>query len=164
MKEDLKFQLGQVLAAHNDAEKKQAARQDDKNQREAFFLAQFYDVGAAVIRPAFAEMEAEVLTHGLESKISESHEGRGTSGPLSSASITMTIFVGGKAGSSLSQDFPHLTFRCNKSDERVGLMRSTISPRRGGMAGYEGEYKLEEITFDFVQEKVVALLQEVLSR
>lgn len=164
MKDDLRFQLDQVLATHNSAEQKQAMNREDKVQRAALFLAQFYDVVAAAVRPAFAEMESAVVAHGLESKISANHEGRETSGTSGSASITLTVFVGGREGSSGAQDFPHITFRCNKAEEKVGLVRSTISPRRGGMAGLEGEYRLDEITFDFVQEKVVALLQEVLSR
>jgi hypothetical protein len=57
---------------------------------------------------------------------------------------------------------PYLLFTCNKREKCIILVENTIAPGRGGMAGGIGNYKLDEITSEFIHSTVIDLLQKVL--
>ncbi|NIN66157.1 MAG: hypothetical protein GTO63_15980, partial [Anaerolineae bacterium] len=57
---------------------------------------------------------------------------------------------------------PHVSFVAQPSRGKVSVDENSVTPRGGGWFGSKGEFSLEEIDSDLVQEQIVPMVREVL--
>ena len=167
VKKEIQDQLDAVLAAHEQAALEAASAKASRDSAEAEFLKEFLAHRSSVFRPALQEMATYLRSKGIESTISETeHESTWHDGEKANASIALRLGLGDDRLSDLSPDDeadeqPYLALVCNVVGKVVLFLESTKAPGRDGHAGPIGSYYLHQVTTDFIQEKVLAIVSEV---
>jgi hypothetical protein len=162
MKNESKKRLDEIFAAHQDNQAKKQQAQQVRHDAEAEFLSEFLSVADSVIRPAFDEIGKYAESHGLKYRIDTQQDASSHDGKAQSASISLKFPMSDGRSYSAFNECPYLLFTCNKKEKCIILVENTIAPGRGGMAGGIGNYKLDEITSEFIHSTVADLLQKVL--
>lgn len=162
MKDNLKNDLDVLFAAHDTKTEKAKKQKSERECQEEAFLQAFYEHQEKVIIPAFEDMGSYINKKGYKFKIDVQKESSEGQGKTNDARATIRFLVDSTTvGYVRDHEFPHFSVICNKSARNVCFHQSTISPGRGGTARSIGEAKLEDVTADFLHEKLVNLLSEV---
>lgn len=162
MEDKTKGRLDGIFSAHRENQQKKEQAQQVRHDAEADFLSKFLSVAESVIKPAFEEVGKYAESKGLKYLVDTQQDLVSHDGKSQSASVTLRFPMDDGRAYRAFNEGPHLSVICNKSKKCVWLHQSTMSPSRGGMAGSIGEFKLDEVTPQFVHEKVADLLQKVL--
>lgn len=170
MDEEAKRKLDGLFAKDRTQAKAAEKRRDTEAEAQAALVEAYLEARERVIVPAFEEFAGYVREHGWSSKIEtrdeepESTNYRGQrSGPTAAgASIS---FARGETppAPGLGRSVPHFSINCNKRDKRVEFHTCTIGPNHGGSAGGAGSAKVEELTPDAIQTKMVDFFAKLLS-
>lgn len=168
MKDELKRELDNLFAVKA-AEKKEAeVKRDLEAEAQAAFLEAYKAKVADVVRPAFQEFADYIAPHGWTAVIENTDEippqidRRGYATGGRGASIALKFSRSDRPrdrGDSLSD--PGFTIGCAKSARTVQFHENTILPGSGGSAGGAGSAKLDELTPDFVQTRLVAFFKKM---
>lgn len=157
MKDTTKKALDSVLKQH-DAKKKRAAENQAVQQKNVDEVQErFKTVLASVIRPVLESVGEHLKSAGHGYRISEGVRDEGYSTD-SRQRITFTLFVDGKQAGR-PEDYPHFGFILER--EKVIMHQSTIGPGRGGSGGSIGDVRVDEITPELVEEKLLAFIQKL---
>ena len=164
MKKEIERDFDDVLAAHADKQLRAQQAATEKKQQDQDFLDEFNAHSAAVIRPTFDALAAFVQRKGVRAEVEEMKASAEPGGASRSASIGIYFLIGDERlvlpGS--QRDRPHFTIQCAERERKVLFFQSTIAPGRGGQSGGEGSGLLAEVTEEFIQKRVLALLKKVL--
>lgn len=161
VREELKSRLDGLFAEHGEKEQQRRNFKEERIRQEDVFLARFYAVSASVIKPAFEEIGAFATSKGLSSRIDERQDVTAHDGKHTEASVSIHFYLGSDHHRP-AHEYPHLSVMCSKYKQKVGLHQSTISPSRGGQGGSIGEFQLEDLSKEFIHDKVADLLQKIL--
>jgi hypothetical protein len=140
MKKETKSKLDILTAKYKKKIEEENRIRVEKKIEEDIFLSEFFEV--------------------LEEEESVDHEGR-----TQDAKIIMNVFPAGIDRSLFRHKAtPRISFHATKYKMEIWIYTSTIMPKRGGQAGSGGEFKLEEINTDLVEQKALELLTEIFDR
>ena len=160
MKDESKKRLDAIFERHAAAT---TAEQDKDKRRaveEAEFVAQFARVRDEIIRPVFETMASYLKGRGVDSQISTTEESGSTErfGIHSSASIKLSFYP--RAGRS-SKEHPAMAVTADKHAKHASFHETGVHPTGGSRSGAAGDVKLEQITVELVESKLVTLIGEV---
>jgi hypothetical protein len=157
MKDTTKKALDSVLKQHA-AQKKEVAENQAVYQKKVDEVQErFKTVRASVIRPVLESVGEHLKSAGHEYKISEGARDEGYSTD-SRQRITFTLFIDGKQAGR-AEEYPNFAFILDR--EKVGMYQSTIGPGRGGSGGSIGDVRVDDITPELVEEKLLAFVQKL---
>ncbi len=164
MEDDTKSRLAGLSANH---EKKLAAGQQRKREVEdarTSYLAKFGQLRDQILRPALEELVAEMANYGHYCKITERDITHESDGRRLAPNIRLELRPKGWdfTGYSPSSDVPAITIYCNETKKKIHFHEATMGPGREGHAKGTGDYNLEEVTSALVEEKFLALVEQVL--
>lgn len=134
--------------------------------REAF-LDRFYKARGEVMAPAMRAFGEYLRTKGLEFEVTtedtKPSEDSRRSGPIS-ASITLAFAPSGKLRTSAhGRDYPELRFTCNEAGEKVTVYESAMWGGSGS-SGPGGDVALDQVTANYIEDRLTALVKKVLGR
>lgn len=161
MEDDLKARLEGLFEIHNSKQRQQQKAVDERALRQAEFLERFYTATLEVFIPAFEELTAFARSKGLDARVDVGKEGIDGQGRPRAAYAAIRFYMG-KDLHRPAHEYPHLTIMCEKSSLATAIHKSTIAPGAGGQGGPVGQFQLDILTKEFLQQKVVELLQEIL--
>lgn len=162
----VKGALGKLFAEDKARKEKVVARENEREQTEAARLEQFNTLKSEVIRPAFQEIADFVTEQGWAVEIHEEGEkarrdrGRETA-TFDPPRIGLYFARSGKP-KPWSHQTPHFSAIANKRDGTVMLHASTIGEGHGGSAGGQGSAAMEDVTTDFLHERITAYLEKLM--
>ena len=115
------------------------------------FLQLFEILGRITIVPAMVEIGKLLESYGHKCDIGKSFEEK---------AIFMNIFPNGKN----QYSHPSIAFMADESNQKIGVhIKSFMPGADGGKENYLGDFLIEDITSDFVERKIVNLIQESFS-
>lgn len=161
MTDDLNSKLDDIFNAR--AERLNAAThaQLEKEKKQDAALEEFLVLKESVIRPTLQALSHKLSDRGHESKVFETQgDGRGVGG---AHEIGIRFLLDAGAHSSRGNEYPHLTLSFDKVVRKVQFYRSTMSPKRGGMAGSDGSADLDSVTEDLINQKALKVIAEIYS-
>ena len=157
--------LEKIFDQHDELERTRTQQVQETQRQEDEFLSRFAEVRKTVIRPAFERIGALLEARGHSFKIEESEYAKHGDGKLiSSATITMYVAPGESKGNSRPHDLPHIGYHVHYvHTKKVTLFVSTIASG-SGTSGGKGDFPLEAITSDLIDQHTLAFLKEILVR
>ena len=163
MKDNNKSKLSQILGAF-EANRAAAKKETDRLKTEhELFLEAFAEKARSVIRPAMEDVAEQLRAGGHGAAIVEQLETRDDQGHAHNAGITLSMFpLGEKPGYPNEHDCPHVAVMANAHSNSVYVHESTMMHGRGGHAGGAGEYLLEQISTDLVEQHILKVLSEAM--
>lgn len=161
MNDKLKIQLDAIFNAYNEEKKHLQLLKSERERKEEAFLQAFYALQESTIRPTFEYIGEYIKTQGYEYRIDVRQESTGRDGQYNSPEISLRLLVDSSTGHHLSHEYPYFSVICEKRSQTVRFHESTMSPNRGGRAGGAGEAKLDEVTPELLQQKILNILREL---
>lgn len=164
MKDETKREFEAVFANHAKILEAQKQAKVAKESNEEQFLRAFREKLTSTIKPAFERLRTYLDGKGLAARIEQSAERLSRDGRQESREeIALVLVVGGDSRPAhYRAELPHLALHPDKHRQVVDLHQSTMAPGRGGQSSGIGSVKLEQITEEFLEQKLLALLREVL--
>lgn len=137
-----------------------AAARSKAGRSKLSFREEFEEFRETSLAPTLKNLSARLNTHGIKNEVvTEKQEGKdGTSEPYILLQIVHDPIE--RFQRAQISTFPYLEFRCDSRKERVSLNRTTVGPDKFSMVVGDGEADLGELNDEFVQKKVLALVQE----
>ena len=159
MEDPVRSKLDAIFRRHALSKQGRAERLTIIDERETAALKAFTTVRENLIRPAMQEMGEYVKAQGYTYTIDTEADGFGPDRAYNKADIRLTIYVDGHR--SRKEDNPGLTVFCDKSRGLAQFHARTFTSGRGGHSGLVGEFEIDEVTKELVQEKILAVIAEV---
>jgi hypothetical protein len=158
-----KQELDALFAKRAEGQRTAAEAAEIERLKQQAFIEHFYKVRAEVVAPTMREFGEYLNAKGLEFEVLSQDAGSAEQrqGPIS-ASISIAFAPRGKLRK-LEHNHAELRFTCSERQARVSMYQSAMWPERGGSSGPAGEVLLEAITAKFVEDKLTALVKQVLS-
>lgn len=146
----------QQQIARREMERRKAEREE--------FLASFAETTRTVIRPVMEQTGLLMQRSGHGYEIIEHEEGRHPNGLTYHASIRLRIFPNGERPQHDIEEtgWPHAAMIVNPARDTVLAHESAMMPNVGGPFGTTGEYRLEEITAEVVEQHIVSVLSKAM--
>lgn len=161
MSDKLKSQLDAIFDTHNESKQKAQKQKSEREAREEDFVQSFYSSQATIIRPTYDRIGEYIRGRGYEYRIEENKESEFHDGRYQPPSIVIKLLTAEQSSRYSTNDYPHFSVICEKSQAKVRFHQSTMSPGRGGMSGGVGESGLSELTAELIEAKIVELLRQV---
>jgi hypothetical protein len=155
MKEETRSALKSIFDKREADQKAADEAQEKRLSEEDAFLKSFIQRREGVIKPAMQEIGEAIKERGYNYSIS-TEEDQHKSG--SGASIRFNLLVGQRQG----PESPGLAISCDKAARSVRFHENTMTAGRGGHSRSVGEVPIEQVIPDLVQQKVLALIAQVL--
>lgn len=136
-------------------------RQKKEAERAALesFISEFFRLKKEIIWPAFVEIGNLLNKYGHNYHISEEAEFLDATAHFHPANITFNIYPAVLDKAFYQPDStPYISFIADSYSKKVGIMVSTMMPEHGGTVGSFGQFDSGEITTEFVEKQVIALL------
>ena len=147
--------------------KRDAAKKDTERKRteREIFLDKFAEKVKAVIRPAMEQVAELLKARGHNSEITEQMEAIDSDGRARNAGITLTIFpLGVRPPYPNEHACPHIAFMVNSYESKIYVHESTMMLTRGGQSGSAGEYDIDKVTPELVEQHIVSVLQQAMGK
>jgi hypothetical protein len=146
-----------VEAARREAERRMIERR--------IFLAEFSERMRTVIRPTMEQVGDLLTSRGHEFEITEEEESVEANGKTANAAITLRIYpYAERPAHTQLGGCPHLAIRANSPRNTIYVHESIMMPGSGGHAGTAGEYELDAVTADMVEQHILSVLVRTLGR
>lgn len=168
MKDEIKKQLDAMFAEAS-AEKKQVeVKRDMEAEARAEFLQQFQNIRDVDLAQALNEFAAYVRPHGWEAAVRVMEE---QAGQLDRRGDTFRIGQPASIALEFSREGapvgrgdhpPRFAIICETAAREVRFHESTMGPGHGGSSGSAGTAKLDQLTPDFIHEKLVAYFTKLM--
>ena len=164
MKDAIKASLDATFQRNTASIDATAKSRRTREHTEDDFLLDFMEAQNKFIQPAMQEIGQYIKGKGYDFEVSADDdeaptEGRGSTIP---ASVTFTLFLGPR--SYRKDEHPSLSVICDKDQQLVRFHECTHSTLPGGYSRSAGEEKLPAVTRELIQQKIAALVAEVLGR
>jgi hypothetical protein len=140
--------------------RKEAADRGKKGQPKLSFKEEFESLRETTLAPTLKSISERLNTRGIQNAVVTEKQERsdGTSEPYILIQIVHDPIE--RFQRAQISTFPFFEFRCDSQKERVVLNRTTVGPNDVNVVVGDGDAKLSDLNNEFVQKKVVALLQE----
>lgn len=133
-----------------------AQQRTQKRSEDAALVGKFADHANNQIEPALTDIGLKVRQHGHDFKI-RLHD--------SKQSVTFEFFPKNiPRGEFRHENTPSVTFAWDTLRRKVSVHGSNVTPRSGGEGRPHGHFEVTAITPDFVRERAMKLVEEVLSK
>jgi hypothetical protein len=163
MKNDIQQQFEALFAAHAQKIAQERQAKAVRESREDDFEREFKQRCDTSITSAFGQLGEYLKTKGLKTRVEQTQERRGRDGTLQrERAITLRLLIGDEDRHYPEYEQPHLSLICDKSKQLVHIIESTTTLQSGGQSHTLGSVKIEQLTDEFLQQKVLQLLQDVL--
>ncbi len=160
LNEETRSALDEILRKRKDAQDAARVAAEKRTSAEDAFLGRFAQHREAVIRPSMTAFGDYLTGHGCAYEIMDPESRDGSRVPF--AAITFYLFPGGRSYQHRNHDYPKLSVIAEAREQKVRLDQSTMAPGKGGQAGSIGTFPLEQITPQFIEERLVDLAREAL--
>lgn len=149
-----------ALLSTNHKENTKAVRERvAREQKKVAFIKEYTDVKNKVIKPAMQEVVEQLKAKGLRCEIQENND---TEQRIARELNSIVIYFPLEDDTPRhSYDFPYIAFRANSHTESVNICENTSAPGRRGHATPVGDYKLDDINTNLVQNTVMNLLDAI---
>jgi hypothetical protein len=165
MKQDIQDRFEALFAAHAQKLAQERAAKAAKEIREDEFERLFQHCCDTSIASAFEQLGEYLRTKGLKTRLEQTQERRGRDGTVQhQRAITLRLLVGDDDRHYPEYEQPHLSLVCDKAKQLIDVIESTATLQSSGHTNAVGSVKIEQLTDEFLQEKVLLLLQEVLKQ
>ncbi|WP_421527282.1 hypothetical protein [Pseudomonas brenneri] len=161
MTDDVNARLDSIFSARTAKEVEATQRANEARQKETNSLQAFLKLQEDLIRPALEALAQNLQDRGQVCNVFDITDGENLGGRRQEAAIGIRFLAGGSTSSRTGNDYPHLTIRVDKRQERVQFFYSTISPGRGGSASSDASIGYDDLTVDMINEKAIAIIAEV---
>jgi hypothetical protein len=161
MNEKTQSALDEIVRKRKETQAAARAAAAERKSAEDAFLEQFTEHCAAVIRPTMTAFGDYLTGHDCPYEI-ESRDQSSDGKSVTSAAITVYLFPGGRSYQHRLHEYPMLSVIAEPREQKVRLHQSTMAPNKGGQAGSIGSYPLEQLTPEFLEERLVGLAREAL--
>jgi hypothetical protein len=165
MKDEVKQQFEEVIAEHNRKLEQQRQVHLAKETAEEQFMNAFADRTRTIVRPAFERIKAFLASKGLRTTIFESHERVARDGRVESREeigLRVLLDPEDEHGYRPAHEYPHLSLLPEKHTQEVTIHQSTSGRGRSGQSGSVGSTKLEQFTDDYLDQRVLTFVCELL--
>src|SRR3989344_4553660 len=135
---------------------------EDKAAGEAF-MAELKRLEKEIIWPVLVDVGNQLNAYGHDYHISQEDEYVDATAHTQPASITFNIYP-----ATIERMFykpestPYILFVANRYARKIGIMVSTFMPNEGGVVGSHGDFDPSQITKEFVEKEIVAVLKNTL--
>ena len=146
-------ELKKLLDDFEMKQREQNRQRDDRRIALEQFLTGYAEKTQSVIKPGFEEFSAELGERGHPCTI-DVDKPTDPADSVSAAKITLTIFP---AGATLAHGNPSLSYKASPNQRKITSSRSTITTSGGIVAGVVGEFGLDELTRDVVEQHLLDL-------
>lgn len=167
MKDETRRELDELMDAYD--RKRREVKKPAKGERseENDFLSGFSACRDQTIRSSMQEIADHLRSRGHQCDILSSDERTEPDGTTLPAAITMEFYPAGIARRRFTEsNTPHVSFVAHRDTRKVQIEENSTTPIAGGVGGWfgsKGEFSLEDIDTDFVQDQVLAMVRQVLS-
>lgn len=163
VKKDIEAQFDAAFAVHaKNAERRSQVQAEQESKEEAFVRA-FKERRTSFIKPALEEIAQYLQTKGMKTRIDETDENHSRDDRQQQrTAITIRFLTGDEKLHYADHEQPNVSFVCSKNEQLVKFIESTISLGSGGHSGEAGSVKLELLTDELIQQKVLAVVRAVL--
>lgn len=163
MKKDIEAQFDAAFAVHAKNVERRSQVQVEQESKEDAFVRAFKERRTSFIKPTLEEIAQYLQTKGMKTRIDETDEthSRDNSQQQRTA-ITIRVLTGDEQRYYADHEQPNVSVVCSKNEQLVKFIESTISLGAGGHSGESGSVKLELLTDELIQQKVLAVVRAVL--
>ena len=163
VKKDTEAQFDAAFAVHAKNVERRSRVQAEQESKEDAFVRAFKERRTSFIKPALEEIAQYLQTKGMKTRIDEIDESHSRDDRQQQrTAITIRFLTGDEKSHYADHEQPNVSFVCSKSEQLVRFLESTISLGSGGHSGDTGSAKLELLTDELIQQKVLAVVREVL--
>ncbi len=156
-------QLDEIMARYNQDMEGIKAQKNSELVSQNEFAKKFEQIKKNVIWPAFVDVGNQLNNYGHDYHVSEEDEYVDATAHYTPSNITLNIFPSFLGHTSHHLDSsPYISFVSNKYAKKVVIMVSTMMPGAGGVIGTNGEHDISDITTDFVEQRIIDVLQKTL--
>ena len=163
VKKDTEAQFDAAFAVHAKNVERRNQVQAEQESKEDAFVRAFKERRTSFIKPALEEIAQYLQTKGMKTRIDEIDESHSRDDRQQQrTAITIRFLTGDEKSHYADHEQPNVSFVCSKSEQLVRFLESTISLGSGGHSGDTGSAKLGLLTDELIQQKVLAVVREVL--
>jgi hypothetical protein len=146
----------------HDLEGLYAKKAEEKLSQENF-AREFERLKQEVIWPIIVDIGNQLNSYGHDYHVSEEKEYVDATARFRPANITLNIYPATIDRSSYQpESTPYISFIADKYAKKIVIMVSTMMPGEGGAVGSHGEYEPGQITPEFVENEIIAVLKNTL--
>jgi hypothetical protein len=168
MRKEIEDQFDAALSAHERklAQRREAQSATEKKERE--FLQAFDDRCVRSLKPTLEQIGQYLAARGIRTRIEQTQERIGQSGRKEQdTALVIYLAVTGEGLSNQSNVYPserhpHFRLICDKTQQRVVIFQSTMGADGLGQSGEIGTVGLEELTPEFIEEKLLYVVKQIL--
>jgi hypothetical protein len=148
--------------AKQDAHKQQM---QTKQSQASQFTAEFSNFSKMTAYPIFEQVGNHLRGRGHDFKIEAQDDEPHRNEPYQQggghpARIELRIYPKGKE-SAARDSLPAFRFICSKDERKVRIHVSTMMPGKGGHAGDQGKYSIEQLTPQTIQAELMKFFKEI---
>ena len=163
MKKDIQDQFDALFSSHAQKIAQQRQAKAAKESSEDEFERAFKQRCDTSISSAFGQIGEYLKGKGLKTRIERTEERRGRDGKVEHQSaITLRLLIGNEERHYPEYEQPHLSLVCDKGKQLVHVNESTTTLQAGGHSSTVASVTIEQLTDEFLQQKLLVLLQDVL--
>lgn len=145
--------LKKILDDYELKQQQQTQQRDERRTELGKFLAGYVEATQSIIKPVFEEFAAELAQRGHPCTI-DMDKPANPNDSLTAAKITLTIFPN---SATLTHGNPSLSFTAAPNQRKITAQRCTISSSGGVTASAVGEYTLEQLSREVVEQHLFDL-------
>lgn len=137
-----------------------AAERGRTGRTKLTFKEEFEEFRDAKLAPALKSISERLAARGIQNAVVTEKQGRndGTVEPFILIQIVHDPIE--RFQRAQISTFPFFEFRCDSQKERVVFNRTMIGPDKFNLVVSDGDARLSDLSDEFVQRKVVALIRE----
>lgn len=166
MKDETKQELDKLMETYGQKREEKGKRAAKRQAEEIEFDADFSVCRDDIIRPAMEEIGDHLRKGGHAYQIYSSDEDVDAFGKPTPAEVTILFYPAGidRARFTGKAGTPHVSFMANPRTRKVSISASDRILGGGGASGAKGEFPLDQINRDFVEEQILTMVREVLGK
>jgi hypothetical protein len=154
--------LDQIFQKYDERQAEHRKVQQEAKKAEDVFLEDFANFRRDVVKPFFDEIGAYLKQKGHDFRIREQDYSVGEDKKTTDAGITLFIFPAGvEPRGHREYENPHYSVFATRYSKTLRLHGSNMRPGSGGSAGPRGEYKLEQLNRQVLENDLVKHLGDI---
>ena len=131
-----------------------------KNKTDKF-IEEFKEAIIETIRPSLENIKLHLDKRKMPCRIEEDINEITHNGKERHIFISIYFNISPNKHVGCLNEYPHVSFACDKYSKQINVSESTIGPNHGGRMGPVGNFKISDITEKFIQSKVMKVLKEI---
>jgi hypothetical protein len=152
--------LKEMLDRYELKQQQQIQQRDDRRIELEKFLSAYLALTESVIKPGFAEFSATLAKRGHPCTVEMENPGN-LRDILPATKITLTIFPD---AATLTHGNPSLSYTASSNQRKIAAHRCTLTSSGGVNASSVGEYSLEQLSRDVIEQHLFDLAASVFNQ